>query len=118
MPSTKLTPIKSKFKWTQVEKNDFDEIKRIVARDNLSTYPDFNETFKICTDDSVFQLGEVITQKGKPIALYSRNMIYSQQRYTVTDRELLRIVETVKDFRNILIGQKLRICNDNNKTYL
>ena len=38
----------------------------------LLTYPDFNETFKVHNDDSAFQLGAVITQKGKPIAFYSR----------------------------------------------
>ena len=43
---TKLTSIKINFKWTQVRQDDFEEIKRIVARDNLLPYPDFNETYK------------------------------------------------------------------------
>ena len=30
-------------------------------------------------------------------------------RYTVTEREILRIVETLKEFRTISLGQKLRI---------
>ena len=55
-PSTILTSIKHKFKWTQVEKYAFNEIKRIVARDSLLTYQDFNETLKIHTNASVFQL--------------------------------------------------------------
>ena len=54
---TKLTSNNRKFKWTKVEQDAFDEIKRIVARDTLLTHPDFNETFKIHTDASVFQLG-------------------------------------------------------------
>ena len=68
-PLTKLTSVKRKFKWTQVKQYAFDKIKRIVARDTLLTYPDFNETFKIHTNASAFQLGVVIIQKGKPIAL-------------------------------------------------
>ena len=40
----------------QVEQDDFDKIKRIVAHNTLSTYPDFNETFKIHNDASAFQL--------------------------------------------------------------
>ena len=39
----------------------FEEMKHIIARDTLSTYPDFNETFKIHADASVFQLGAVIS---------------------------------------------------------
>ena len=79
-----------------VEQYDFDKIQRIVARDTLLTYTDSNETFKINTDASAFQLGAVIIQKGKPIAFYSIKITNAQKRYTVTDRELLRIVETLK----------------------
>ena len=54
VPLTRSTSIKSKFKWAQVEQDAFEKSKRIVARDTLSTYTDFNETFKIHTNDSVF----------------------------------------------------------------
>ena len=41
-----------------------------------------------------------------------------QPQYTVTERELLSIVETLKEFRAILLGQKFRIYTDNkNLTY-
>ena len=70
---TRITSNKSKFKRTEVKEDKLDEIKRIVACDNLLTYPDFNETFKIYTNASAFQLGLVIRQKGKSIAFYSRN---------------------------------------------
>ena len=73
-PLTRLTSIKRKFKQTQVDQDDFNKIKRIVARNNLLTYPDFNETFKICTNDSTFQLGAIVGQKNKPIASYSRKL--------------------------------------------
>ena len=68
-PLTRLTSIKRKFKWTQVKQDAFKEIKRIMARDTLLTYPDFNETFKIHTDASASQLGAVISQKVKTFAL-------------------------------------------------
>ena len=67
-----------------------------MARYNLLTYPDFNETFEIHTDASYFQLGAVIIQKVKPISLYSRKLTNSHKRYTVTEKELLIIVETPK----------------------
>ena len=73
-----------KFKWTQVEKYAFDEIKRIVDHNNLLAYPYFNEEFKIHTYARYFQLGAVISHKLKPIALYSRKLTGSQKRYTVT----------------------------------
>ena len=83
---TKLTSIKSKFKWENVEQYSFDETKRIVDRDTLLTYPYFNETFKIHEDARVLQLGAVLVQKGKPITFYSRKFTGDQQLYTVTER--------------------------------
>ena len=53
----------------KVEQDDFDKIKRIVARNTLLTYKDFNETFKIHTNASALQLGVVIIQKDKTIVL-------------------------------------------------
>ena len=67
-PLTKLTYIKKNLKFTQVEQDAFNKIKRILVYDTLFTYPYFNETFKIHTDAREFQLRAVIIQKGKPIA--------------------------------------------------
>ena len=92
VPLTKLTSIKSKFQWTQVEPDAFSEINRIMAHDNLSTYPGFNERFKIHSDASALQLGAFISHKCKQINFYSRKPNDTQQRYTVIDRELLIIV--------------------------
>ena len=56
-PLTALISNKVTFKWTDVEQNLLGKIKRIVARDTLSIYPDFNKRFYIHTYDSYFQLG-------------------------------------------------------------
>ena len=82
-----------------------------MTRGTLLKYPDFNQTFQIHTDASALQLGAVVSQKDKPTAFYSRKLTDTQQRYTVTDRELLSIVETLREFKTILLGQKLRIYN-------
>jgi len=93
-------------------------MKSILSREVLLSYPDFNETFHIHTNASHKQLGSVISQKGKPIAFYSRKLNTAQTRYTTTERELLSIVETLKTFRTILLGQKLVVhTDDKNLTY-
>ena len=83
-----------------------------VACDNLLTYPYFNKTFKIYTNNSALQLGAVIIQKGKLIALYSRKLNDASKWYIVTEREILIIVETLKEFLLIPLGHKLRIYTD------
>ena len=111
-PLTKLTSPKEKWVWTSVEQQAFDKIKRIISRETLLAYPDFEKPFVIHTDASHTQLGAVISQDNKPIAFYSRKLNPAQTRYTTTERELLSIVETLKEFCNILLGQKIIVRTD------
>ena len=78
-PLTKIASNKAKFIWTIIKQDSFNEIKRVVALDNLSTYPDFNEELKIHTNASDFQLGVFISQKGRQIDLYSRKLLKPQK---------------------------------------
>ena len=69
----------------------------------LLSYPNFNKPFDIHTDASNLQLGAVFRQNGKPIAFYSRKLNPAQTRYTTTEKDLLTIVETLKEFKNIML---------------
>ena len=51
-------------------------------------------------------------QDNKPIAFYSRKLNDAQTRYTTTERELLSIVETLKEYRNILLGHEITVYTD------
>ena len=54
-------------------------MKRVIGREVLLAYPDFNAPFEIHTDASKLQIGAVISQKGKPINFYSQNTNIAQQ---------------------------------------
>ena len=100
-PLSSLTSAKVKWTWTEEYQTSFDNMKKLIAKETLLTYPNFNKTFEIHTDASKVQLGACISQEGKPVAFYSRKLNPAQTRYTTTERELLSIVETLKEFRNI-----------------
>jgi hypothetical protein len=51
-------------------------------------------------------------QEGKPLAIYSRKLNSAQTRYTTGEQELLSIVETLKEFRDILLGQQAIVRTD------
>jgi len=117
-PLTALTSVNAKWEWTDVHQHAFENIKKHASRETLLAWPDFSKTFDVHTDASDSQLGAVISQEGKPIAFYSRKLNPAQTRYTTTERELLAIVETLKEFRNILLGQQIRVYTDHkNLTY-
>ena len=93
-------------------------MKKLVSRETLLSYPNFNERFEIHTDASKLQLGSVISQKGKSIALYSRKLNLAQVNYTTIEHELLSIVETQKEFRNMILVQQIKVYTDHkNLTY-
>ena len=99
-------------KWEKVHQDAFDKIKQVITDDVMLSFPDFNKTFEIHTDASDYQLGSVIMQDRKPIAFYSRKLNSAQRNYTTGEREMLSIVETLRAYRNILLGHDIIIYTD------
>ncbi len=75
----------------------------------MLAYPDFTKPFEIYTDASTKQLGAVITQENRPIAFFSWKLSGAQTKYTVIKLELLAIVETLKEFNEMLWGQRINV---------
>ncbi len=92
-PLAALTSKTVPWKWTEIHEKSFQLMKKIMSREVLLAYPQFDKPFIIHTDASHTQLESVISQDDKPIAFYSRKLSPTQTRYTTTERELLAIVE-------------------------
>ncbi len=90
----------------------FDDVKAPIAKEVVLAYPDFSKPFEIYTDASTKQSGAEITQDNRPIAFFSRKLSVTQTKYSVTEIELLDIVETLKEFKGILWGQSINIYTD------
>ena len=63
----------------------------------------FSKPFDMHTDSSAYQLGGVISQEGRPIAFVSKKLNAAQKNYPITEKELLSIVETLKEFKYLLL---------------
>jgi hypothetical protein len=100
------------WKWGKEQQEAFEAIKKVVSRETLLAFPQFDKPFHVYTDASNYQLGAVIMQEGRPLAFYSRKMNSAQKNYTTGEQELLSIVETLKEFRNILLGQRIIVHTD------
>jgi hypothetical protein len=61
-PLTSMTSKNVKFNWTDEHQKAFENIKKIIFRDVMLTFPDFSKPFHIYTDASDKRLGDVITQ--------------------------------------------------------
>ena len=82
----------------------------LLSRETLLSYPNFNSPFVIHTNASKLQLGAV---DDKSIAFNGRNLHWAQINYTTTEQELLFIAKPLKEFRNILLGQQIKVYTDN-----
>ena len=90
----------------------------MVSKKTMHRYRNFQEKFITLTNASDRQLGDNILQKGSPIAFFSRVLNKAQKKYTTIDKEILSIMEMLKEFRTILYGQIIKIHTDHkNLTY-
>ena len=78
----------------------------------MLSYPNWTKPFIIHMDASNKHIGAVISQEGKPIAFFSRKFNTAQRNYTTTEKELLAIIECLKQFRNILFGYEIIVYSD------
>jgi hypothetical protein len=108
MHKTKKKP----WQWDPIHQQAFDNVKAAIAKETVLAYPDFLKPFEIYTDISSMQLGAVITQDNRPIAFFSRKLSKIQQKFSVTEIELLAIVETLKEFKGMLWGQDIKVYTD------
>jgi hypothetical protein len=107
------------FVWNDEHQKSFLQIKAVIAKDTLMTYADHNKPYKIETDSSDYQLGGWIFQmhfdpkQGKEvewdIAFYTCKLNSVQKNYTTLEKELLSIVEILKEFRSTLLGAEIVI---------
>ena len=106
-----------KMLWNDALEISFKELKRMVSAETLLSYPDWKLLFTVHTDASDKQLGAVISQNNKPIAVFSRKLIKPQRNYTTNKKELIVIVECLKQFRGIIFGYEINVFSDHKNLF-
>ena len=98
-PLAHLTGKTVPFKWQAKHTRAFEEMKQIVSREVLLSFPDYNERFQLYTDASDLQMGAVLKQGDKTLAFFSKKLNNAQKQNGVGEKEMLSIVEALKEFR-------------------
>ena len=65
---------KTNWLWEKVHQQAFDEAKKMLCKNAMLAYPDFEISFDLYTDASDLQLGATLVQSGKPIGFYTRKI--------------------------------------------
>ena len=113
-PLHKLTEanINVEFVWTPECQSSFQTLKTLLSTAPVLAYPDFTAEFILDTDASNHGIGAVLSQvkdgAEHPVAYASRTLTKAERNFCVTRKELLAVVEFVKQFRHYLHGPKFR----------
>ncbi|GJR78228.1 reverse transcriptase domain-containing protein [Tanacetum coccineum] len=109
-PLTKLLEMDTPFEFDNECQKAFDLLKEKLTCAPVIVRPNRNLPFELMCDASDFVVGSVLGQKdGKnfhPIYFASKTLNPAQQKYTVTEKELMAIVFAFDKFRSSLILSK------------
>ncbi len=114
MKTTKKNKTKKKpCRWDSIHQQAFDNVKTAIPKETVLAYLDFLKPFEIYTDASAKQLGAMIAQDNRPITFFSMKLSKTQQKYSVTEIDVLAIVERLKEFKGMLWGQDIKVFTEN-----
>jgi transposase InsO family protein len=115
-PLIAMTEKKARIHCTPQAFKSFSELKSALVNAPILSCPDFSQPFIVETDASQVGLGSVLTQRlnGRehPVAFASRSLTKAERNYSVTEREALAIVWSVRHFYPYLHGRKFVLRTD------
>ena len=102
------------FEWTQQCQGAFDHLRKCLMTTPILAFPDHSRHFMLDTDASDTGIGAILSQVQDDgvIAYASRSLSRQEQRYCVTRRELLAVVEFIHHFRHYLLGVHFTLRTD------
>ena len=98
-PLYKLLEKNVGFKWDEDCEKAFQDIKKNWGKNLLLQIADFNKPFELETDASNTGIGGVLRQENGAIAYVSRSLNKTEQRYSITEKEVLAALFCMEKFR-------------------
>lgn len=107
-PLVRVTTIEP-FHWTSQAQQAFENLKTTLSTSPVLALPDFQLPFTIETDASGSGMGAVLSQRGHPIAYFSKPFTKKLLTTSTYVRELFAITSAVKKWRQYLLGHQFTI---------
>lgn len=103
---------KAKFNWTKENTETVEKIIGEIQKQNCLAFPNYDEPICLHTDASEFGMGGILSQKNKILGYFSRKFSPTQAKYTVSEKELLAIIEALKYFRTMVFMNRVNVFTD------
>lgn len=106
-----------KWRWTQVESDCFERVKRLFLETVMLIHPDPLKTYYLQTDSSAIGISGCVYQLSDSgeelvVGFCSKGLSEAEMRWTVTEQELWAIIYSLTKFETYLRGTKLVIRTD------
>ena len=105
-----------RFQWSGQCQEAFVNLKAALISAPVLQYPDPQKPFVLDTDASDHGIGAVLSQsiggEERVVAYYSRALTAPERNYCTTRKELLAVVEAVRQFHPYLYGAEFTIRSD------
>ncbi|XP_074283109.1 putative mitochondrial protein AtMg00860 [Silene latifolia] len=93
---------KGDFQWTEVAKQSFERIKKMMCETHILILPGFDKLFEVECDISGVGIGEVLIQCQKLVAYFSEKLNGAKLKYSTYDKERYAIVRSVMHWSHYL----------------
>ena len=106
-PMNELTKKEVPFEWEEAHRRAFDELKKKLTTAPVLALPNFGKTFEIECDASRIGIGGVLMQERRPIAYFSEKLSGPTLNYSVYDKELYALVQSLETWQHYLFLENL-----------
>ncbi|OAG32577.1 hypothetical protein NEIG_02556 [Nematocida sp. ERTm5] len=111
-PLHNLTKKDEPWKWTETHQKAFDEAKEKLIAETELVIPDYTKRFTLETDASDTGIGAVLKQESGTIGYYSGTLTETQQKYTITEKELYAVIWGMEKCKYYLQGVEFDLITD------
>lgn len=100
---------KDSFTWTPEANKFFAKLKEAITFAPILALPKFSKPFRLEMDSFGTFVGAVLSQKGHPIAYFSKKLSMRTSKQLTFIRELYAIKRAIGKFKHYLLGHKFII---------
>ncbi|XP_073268339.1 uncharacterized protein [Populus alba] len=93
---------KNNYGWSMQAQQAFTVLKQALCKAPFLALPDFSKTFMLETDASDYGLRAVLSQKGKPVAYFSKSLSSKHLGLSIYKKEYLAILMALEKWRHYL----------------
>ena len=114
---TNLLKKDAKFVWDSQCQKAFDTLRTALTSSPILAYPDFDREFTLCTDASGCSIAYILAQKDDKnrevaIAYGGRALRSSERNWSISELEMLAVIEGIKQYHVYLFDKPFRILTD------